>query len=101
MVADTDGARRWGSWTAYRRQPGWVGVLFNALLILCTGALGAAFLFFTNVISGTDAAAAAIAVTTIAAVFGIAAAAARWTHGALVGRVDILTQAFDASPEAE
>jgi two-component system cell cycle sensor histidine kinase/response regulator CckA len=101
MVADTEGTRRWVSWAAYRRQPGWVGILANAALILAVSAVGAAMLFFTKVIAGAEIAAAAIIIVGAAMVFGVAAAAARWVHRALAGRVDILTQALDASPDPQ
>ncbi len=101
MVADTEGARRWGSWAAYRRRPGWIGLLANAGLILSAAALGAGLLYFTQVISAADVGAAAILIVAFAAVFAVAAGAARWMHAALAGRVDILTQALDASPDPQ
>jgi two-component system cell cycle sensor histidine kinase/response regulator CckA len=101
MVADTDGVRRWASWAAYHRQPGWIGVLANAALILCAGLLGAGILFFAQVISAAHFASTAIVIVAFAAVFGVAAGGARWMHLSLVGRVDILTQALDASPDPQ
>jgi len=101
MVADTEGPLRWRYWAAYRRRPGWVGLLANAALILAAASSGATILFFAQVISGADVAAAAILIIAVAAVFAVAAAAARWVHAALVGRVDILTQALEASPDPQ
>jgi two-component system, cell cycle sensor histidine kinase and response regulator CckA len=101
MVADTEGPLRWRYWAAYRRRPGWVGLLANAALILAAASLGAAILFFAQVISGAYVATAAILIVAVAAVFAVAAAAARWVHAALVGRVDILTQALEASPDPQ
>jgi two-component system cell cycle sensor histidine kinase/response regulator CckA len=101
MVADTEGARRWPSWAAYGQQPGWGGLLATAALILAVASAGAASLYFTNIISGANVAAAAIMIVSFAAIFGVAAGGARWMHGSLVGRVDLLSQALDASPDPQ
>jgi two-component system cell cycle sensor histidine kinase/response regulator CckA len=101
MVAETEGTRRWPSWAAYRRQPGLAGLLATAMLILSVAAIGAAALYFANVVSGANVAAAAIMIVAFVAVFGVAAGGARWMHGALVGRVDVLSQALDASPDPQ
>jgi two-component system cell cycle sensor histidine kinase/response regulator CckA len=103
MVADSEGARRWASGALLHQPPGWIGLLANAAVILCAGALGAAMLYFAKVISGANFAAAAIVIVAFAAVFGtvIGAVKARWTHVALAGRVDILSQALDTSPDAQ
>ncbi len=37
----------------------------------------------------------------LAGISGVAAVAARWVHTALAGRVDILSQALDASPDPQ
>ena len=100
MVADTEGARRW-RWATQRRQPGWAGLLGTAALILVVASAGAAALYFSHVISGANVAAAAIMIVAFAAIFGVAAGGARWMHGALVGRVDLLSQALDASPDPQ
>src|SRR5580765_6061318 len=101
MVADTEGARRWTSWAIHRRPPGWAGLLATAALILTVASVGAASLYFTHVISAANIAAAAIMIVAFAAIFGVAAGGARWMHGALVGRVDLLSQALDASPDPQ
>jgi two-component system, cell cycle sensor histidine kinase and response regulator CckA len=101
MVADTDDVRRLGNWAAYRRQPGWIGVVANAALILAAGALGAVFLYVAKVISGANVATAAATIVAFAAVFGAAATAVQRMHAALAGRVDILSQALDASPDPQ
>ncbi|HTV89362.1 MAG TPA: PAS domain-containing protein [Stellaceae bacterium] len=101
MVADTEGVRRWGNWAAYRQQPGWVGVLANGVLILAAGGLGAALLYLAKVISAANVAEAAVVIVAFAALFGAAAAAMRRMHEALAGRVDILSQALDASPDPQ
>jgi two-component system cell cycle sensor histidine kinase/response regulator CckA len=101
MVADTEGVRRLGNWAAYRRQPGWVGVVANAALILAASGLGAALLYLARVVSAANVAAAAATIVAFAAFFGVAAAALRRMHEVLVGRVDILSQALDASPDPQ
>ncbi len=103
MVADSDAAHRRVNWTTYRRLPGWLGLLANTALILAAGALGAAILYFARVISSANVAAAAIMIVSFAAVFGVAAGAARsrWRQAVLTRRVDILSQALDALPDPQ
>jgi two-component system, cell cycle sensor histidine kinase and response regulator CckA len=101
MVADIEGVRRLGYWAAYRRQPGWVGVVANGALVLSAGGLGAALLYLAKVISAANVAAAAVMIVVFAAFFGAAAAAVQRMHAALAGRVDILSQALDASPDPQ
>jgi two-component system, cell cycle sensor histidine kinase and response regulator CckA len=101
MVADAEGIRRLGNWAAYRRQPGWVGVLANAALVVAAGGLGAALLYLARVISGANVAVAALTIVAFAVFFGAAAATMRRMHAALAGRVDILSQALDASPDPQ
>src|SRR5690349_2228294 len=62
MVADTGGAGRSARWAAARRQPGWIGLLGNAARILTTIGLGVAALYGAQVVSGANAAAAAITI---------------------------------------
>src|SRR5438093_3884856 len=100
MVAETDGARRAARWAAERRQPQWIGLLLNTAVILAAAGLAVGVLYFAQVISGTNVAAAAIVIVALSAVIGVAAGAAAWVHAALAGRVDILSQALDASPDA-
>ena len=101
MVADTEGARRWTSWASIAGSPGWAGLLATAALILAVASVGAASLYFAHVISAANVAAAAIMIVAFAAIFGVAAGGARWMHAALVGRVDLLSQALDASPDPQ
>ncbi len=101
MVADTGGAPRSARWAAERRQPVWIGLLGNAALILAAAGLGTGALYFAHVISGANVAAAAVAVGALAAIVAAGAGAARWMHAAMAGRVDILSQALDASPDAQ
>ncbi|HZU90386.1 MAG TPA: PAS domain-containing protein, partial [Stellaceae bacterium] len=101
MVADSAGTRRGADWGGEPRRPGRLALLANLVLILITAALGAAILFVAHAVSGADLWVAATALVALAAVVGVAAGAARWMHGALVGRLDILSQALDASPDAQ
>ncbi|MGC2413246.1 MAG: PAS domain-containing protein [Stellaceae bacterium] len=101
-MAETDGARRWARWAAERHQPGVKGLVSNTIVILAAAGLASGALYFGDVISGAHVAPAAITIVALAAVVGVAAAgAARWMHAALAGRVDILSQALDASPDAQ
>ncbi len=102
MVAETDGAGRWARWAAERHQPGLIGLMANTAVILAAAGVAVGVLYFSDVISGAQIAPAAITIVALAAVIGVAAGgAARWVHGALAGRVDILSQALDASPDAQ
>jgi two-component system, cell cycle sensor histidine kinase and response regulator CckA len=101
MVADVEGARRWANWGFERQQPGWIGRLGNvALLLAAAGALAGA-LYASDLISGATAQAVTSAVIALAVISGFAAFAARAMHTALAGRVDILSQALDASADAQ
>src|SRR5260370_3736684 len=101
MVADTEGARGSARWAAERTQPGWIGLLANAALLLVATGLAVSGLYAAGVIAGANVAAAAITIFALAAIVGVAAAVAHWMHAALGGRVDILSQALDASPDAQ
>ncbi|HEV8679712.1 MAG TPA: PAS domain-containing protein [Stellaceae bacterium] len=100
-MADTGGAPRSARWAAERRQPVWIGLLTNTALILAAAGLGTEVLYFARVISGANVAAAAITVVALSAIVAAGAGAARWMHAAMAGRVDILSQALDASPDAQ
>src|SRR6266852_63522 len=102
MVAEAEGARRWVRWAAERRQPGVKRLLGDTLVILAAAGLAVGVLYFSHVISLAQIAPAATTIVALAAVIGVAAGgAARWAHAALAGRVDILSQALDASPDAQ
>jgi len=101
MVAETDGARRLAHWVAERHPPAWIGLLGNTAVILAATGIAVGVLYFAQVISNANVAAAAITIVAVAAVIGVAAGSARWVHAALAGRVDILSQALDASPDAQ
>jgi two-component system cell cycle sensor histidine kinase/response regulator CckA len=103
-AADTEDARGGAKGRerriSYRIRPGWVGHLANAALILSVAAVGATLLF-TQLIERNQITAAAILVVVFAVVLGAFIGVARWTYAALAGRVDILTQALDASPDPQ
>ncbi len=101
MVADTEGARRWANWAAERSQPWWIGWLAHAALALAAIGVGVGVLSFARVISGVNVDVTAIAVTGLAGITAVTAFAARWVHSALSRRVDILSQALEASPDAQ
>src|SRR5580700_6901571 len=101
MVADAEGARRWANWDAERRQPGWIGRLSNVALVLAIAGAAIEALHLSQLSSGNKTGAAAAAIIGLAAIMGVAAFAARSMHVALAGRVDILSQALEASPDAQ
>ena len=63
--------------------------------------VGVGILSAAEVIPGTNIAVTAVTMTGLAGVTGVTAFAARWVHAALSGRVDILSQALEASPDAQ
>src|SRR5438552_5164952 len=101
MVADAEGARRWANWDAERRQPGWIGRLSNVALVLAIAGAAIEALHLSQLFSGNKTGAAAAAIIGLAAIMGVAAFAARSMHLALAGRVDILSQALETSPDAQ
>ena len=102
MVADTEGARRAPHRAAEREhQPAWIGLLSNVALLLVATGLAVAALYVVGVIEGSNIAAAAISIFALAAITGVAAAVAHSIHSVLGSRVDILSQALDASPDAQ
>ncbi|HTW50944.1 MAG TPA: PAS domain-containing protein [Stellaceae bacterium] len=100
MVAYSATSRRLAQWRE-RRRPVWVGVLAQAAVILAAIGIGILILYFAEVISGVRVVAAVVGIAALAAVIGVAAVAAHWVHGGLDRRVDILSQALEASPDAQ
>src|SRR3954452_19709881 len=96
----TGDARGWDRWAAFRVRPGGARHLSSIALILSVAALGA-MLLFTRVIDGDQLPAAAIVIVAFAVVLGTLVGTPRWAYAALAGRVDILTQALDASPDPQ
>src|SRR4051794_27987521 len=101
MVAETEGTRRWTRWDAGQSQPGWIGILGNLAVLLAAGGAGLGSLYFAQIVSGPGVELTATAILALAAVAGAVAGAARWMHAALAARVDILSQALEASPDAQ
>src|SRR3954468_17114382 len=101
MVAETEGARRWGRWDAGGARPGWIGILGNLAVLLAAGGAALGSLYFAQIVSGPGVELIAAAILALAAVVGAIAGAARWMHTALAARVDILSQALEASPDAQ
>src|SRR5438552_17225983 len=88
-------------WTAERRQPWWPRSVASAALPLVALGAGLGAFYFARVIPGSTAQATAMTMIGLACVSGIAAFATRWAHGLLPGRLSILSQAFDATPDAQ
>ena len=101
MVAETDSARRWTGWGRAGPQPGWIGTLGNLALLLAVGGAALGFLYFAQIISGPTVELSAAAILAIAAATGAVSGAARWMHTALATRLDILSQALEASADAQ
>jgi two-component system cell cycle sensor histidine kinase/response regulator CckA len=101
MVAYSEAARRLRHWGAERGRPGWVGVLAQAAVIIAAIGIGIGILYAAEVISGVRVVAMVVALAALAGLVGVAAIAAHWVHGGLEGRVDILSQALEASPDAQ
>jgi two-component system cell cycle sensor histidine kinase/response regulator CckA len=101
MAADTYSVRRGARWAAERRQPGWIGLLGKTALVLGASGLTVAVLYFAQVMTGANVVAAGVTIVGLATIIGVAAAAAHWVHTVLAGRVDILSQALDTSPDAQ
>jgi two-component system, cell cycle sensor histidine kinase and response regulator CckA len=101
MVAYSAAARRLRHWGAERDRPAWVGVLAQAAVILAAIGIGIFILYAAEVISGVRVVAMVVALAALAGLVGVAAIAAHWVHGGLEGRVDILSQALEASPDAQ
>src|SRR6185437_12456559 len=96
-----DDAPRWANWGAERHQPWWVRWLAHIALVLAAVGVGVGILSAAEVIPGTNIAVTAVTMTALAGITGVSAFAARWVHSALSGRVDILSQALEASPDAQ
>jgi len=88
-------------WSGERQRPRWLQVVANAALVLA-GMCGAlAMLAAVQLAYGARPQHTAATIAGLAAVVIVAVFAARWMHAAIEGRVDLLTQALDASPDAQ
>ena len=101
MVAYSEAARRLAHWRAERGRPAWVGVLAQAAVILAAIGVGIFILYVAEVISGVRVVEMVVAIAALGGLVGVAAIAALWVHGGLDSRVDILSQALEASPDAQ
>ena len=101
MVAIAPVAGRWANWAGEHRPPRWIGLLANLALILAVAGSITGFLYFADILSSAAVRAAAITVSWLAALAGIVAFAAHWLYGALASRVDVLSQALEASPDPQ
>jgi two-component system, cell cycle sensor histidine kinase and response regulator CckA len=101
MVAYGETARRLPRWSPQRGRPVWVGILAQAAVILAAIGVGIFILYTAEVISGVRVIAVVVAIAAVAGIVGVAAIAAHWVHGGFEGRVDILSQALEASPDAQ
>src|ERR1700751_4515883 len=87
-------------WTANRNRPGWIrslGVAAQALAAI--SGCGALYLAWT--ITGSPAQVTEYAMFGLAGMSGVAAFAARRAQGALADRLDMLSLALDAAPDAQ
>src|ERR1700691_4586059 len=100
MVADSETGRRL-SFGRDRSRSAWIGIMAQAAVILAAIGIGIGILYFAEVISGVRVVATVVAIAALAALIGIASIAAHWVQGGLAGRVDILSQALEASPDAQ
>ncbi len=100
MVADSETVRRL-SFGRDRNRSLWVGVMAQATVILAAICIGIAILYVAEIISGVRVLATVVAIAALAGLIGVAAIAAHWVQGGLAGRVDILSQALEASPDAQ
>src|SRR5579872_4093748 len=100
MVADSETVRRL-SFGSERGRSLWVGVMAQAAVILAAIGVGIGILYFAEVISGVRVVATVVAIAALAGLIGVAAIAAHWVQGGLAGRVDILNEALEASPDAQ
>jgi two-component system cell cycle sensor histidine kinase/response regulator CckA len=75
--------------------------LAQAAVILAAIGLCILILYAAEVVSGVRVVAVVVAITALGGLVGVAAIAALWVHGGLDTRVDILSEALEASPDAQ
>jgi len=96
-------AERMGSgagWTTNGRSRGWIRSVGGAAEALAAIA-GISALYLAWTIIGSPARAIEYTMFGLAGLSGVAAFAARWAQGALTDRLDLLSQALDAAPDAQ
>jgi two-component system cell cycle sensor histidine kinase/response regulator CckA len=101
MAVEGTGSRRRALWPEQHEQPWWLLSLATLGLTLCMLGAGIGILDFARVTAGLRAEALAMMLLAVGTIAGGVALAVRWAHAALAGRVDILSQALDASPDAQ
>jgi two-component system cell cycle sensor histidine kinase/response regulator CckA len=84
-----------------RAQLWWLRSLAVLALALCTLGAGIGILSLARVAAGLQIEAIAVMLLALGAIAGGVAVSVRWMHAALAGRVDILSQALDTSPDAQ
>jgi len=86
--------------TTNGRHPGWIRSFGEAAQVLAAiPGFGALYLAWT--ITGSPTTATEYAMFALGAISGIGAFAARWAQGALADRLDMLSLALDAAPDAQ
>src|SRR5215472_9504540 len=96
-------AERMGSgagWTTNGRSRGWIRSVGGAAEALAAIA-GISALYLAWTIIGSPAQAIEYTMFGLAGLSGVAAFAARWAQGTLTDRLDLLSQALDAAPDAQ
>ncbi len=82
------------------RTPRWIAASGAVTLILGAAAVGCVGLLFAQSISNTILAPAAVVLATLALGIGVAAIVRRYVHGAMIARLDILSQALATASNA-
>ena len=101
MVAYSETVRRFKLRRMDRRRPFWVGILAQAAVMLAALGLCIFILYAAEVISGVRVVEVVVAIIALGGLVGVAAIAALWVHDGLDSRVDVLSQALEASPDAQ
>jgi two-component system cell cycle sensor histidine kinase/response regulator CckA len=101
MAVEGTGSRRRALWPEQREQPWWLLSLATLGLTLCMLGAGLGLLDLARATAGLRAEAVVTVLLAVGTIAGGIALAVRWAHAALAGRVDILSQALDASPDAQ
>jgi two-component system cell cycle sensor histidine kinase/response regulator CckA len=101
MTVEATGSHQRSLWQEQRAQLWWLRSLAVLALALCLLGAGIGIMSFARVTAELDGRAMAVILLAVGTIAGGVAVAVRWAHTALAGRVDILSQALDASPDAE
>ncbi len=82
------------------RAPRWVAGLGLLTVLLGAAAVGCVGLLFAQIGADQILKPAAVVLATLALAVGVAAVVARQVHGAMIGRLDLLSQALETSANA-